>query len=203
MAVNAELRTTTAEEYLAFERQAQERHEFVEGIIFAMSGGTREHSLVASNAAAELHSLLRSRPCEVYGDNLRVKVSETGDYVYPDVVIACGDIQFEDAESDTLLTPLVVVEVLSPSTEAYDRGKKAALYRQIPSLQHYVLIAQDRISVEVFTRMDAAWVLTEARRLEDSVRLEAIGCDLALAEVYAKVQFPSADAAVTDGEAPG
>ena len=187
----------TAQEYLAFERRAEEKHEFVEGIIYVMSGGTREHGLVNANVVGELRDRLRSRPCEAYGGNVRVKVSETGAYVYPDVVVACGDIQFEDIESDTLLNPLVVIEVLSPTTEAYDRGKKAALYRQMPSLQHYVLVAQDRVSVEVFTRQGGQWGLTEATRLAETVRLDAIDCDLPLAEVYAKVQFAE------EGEATG
>ena len=192
----AELRRrVTAQDYLDFERRAEEKHEFAEGMIYAMSGGTREHGLVSGNVLGELRHRLRSRPCEAYGGNVRVKISAAGAYVYPDVVVACGDIQFEDAASDVLLNPLVVIEVLSPTTEAYDRGKKAALYRQIPSLQHYVLVAQDRVSVEMFTRQGAQWGLVEVTHLEETVHLDAIDCDLPLAEVSAKVQFPEPDEA--------
>ena len=188
-------RRITAEEYLAFERQAEQRHEFVEGIIYAMSGGTRPHALIGANVSRGLGNQLADRPCEVYAGNLRVKVNSEGDYVYPDVAIACGDIQLEDEHSDVLINPLVVVEVLSPSTEAYDRGKKAALYREIASLQHYVLIAQDRVSVEAYTRQGETWTLTEARTLDTSVRLSAVGCELPLVDVYAKVRFPDVPAA--------
>jgi Uma2 family endonuclease len=195
-------RRVTAEEYLAFERQAEERHEFVEGIIYAMSGGTRPHALIGANVSRELGNRLSDRPCEVYAGNLRVKVNSEGDYVYPDVAIACGDIQLEDDNSDTLLNPLVVVEVLSPSTEAYDRGKKGALYRAIPSLQHHVLVAQDRVSVEVYTRQGDWWAFTEGRSLEATVLLSALDCELPLAEVYAKVQFPDASLAPTPTPSP-
>jgi Uma2 family endonuclease len=194
-------RRVTAQDYLALDRSAHQQHEFVEGIIYAMSGGTREHGLVTANAVGELRYRLRSRPCEAYGGNVRVKAGDADEYVYPDVVVACGDIKFEDSAGDTLLNPPVVIEVLSPTTEAYDRGRKAALYRRIPSLQQYVLIAQDRVSVEVFSRQGGQWSLAEATRLEETLHLDSVDCDLPLAEVYAKVRFGAPDGAVSGGEA--
>ena len=138
----------TPEEYLARERRAETKSEYLRGEVFAMAGASRAHNLIASNAAGELRQQLRDRPCEVYPSDMRVKVSPSGLYTYPDVTVVCGEPQFEDAEVDTLLNPKVLVEVLSPSTADYDRGGKFTHYRRLPSLQEYVLISQDRPLVE-------------------------------------------------------
>jgi Uma2 family endonuclease len=178
----------TPEEYLKLEREAEHKSEYYRGEIYAMSGTSREHILVAGNVFASLHQQLRRRLCEVYQADMRVKVSPTGLYTYPDVVVVCGKPQFEDAELDTLLNPTVLIEVLSPSTEACDRGAKFEQYRTLASLVDYLLIAQDRCHVEHFARQpDGRWLLSEARSLEETLRIASIECELALAEVYEKV----------------
>ena len=131
----------TPEEYLALERQAEYRSEFFHGEIFAMAGASREHNLIAGNVSRELGNQLKGRPCETYQSDMRVKVSDTGLYTYPDVVVACGELAFEDDEVDTLLNPTLLIEVLSESTESYDRGKKFGYYRTIQSLAEYLLVA--------------------------------------------------------------
>jgi Uma2 family endonuclease len=131
----------TPEEYLARERQVDTKSEFYDGELFAKAGASRSHNLIVGNVTGELRAQLRGRPCEVYPADMRVKVSETGLYAYPDVVVVCGEPRFEDEHLDTLLNPTVIVDVLSPSTEAYDRGEKFAQYRKLASLREYVLIA--------------------------------------------------------------
>ncbi|ETW93057.1 MAG: hypothetical protein ETSY1_40940, partial [Candidatus Entotheonella factor] len=126
-------------------------------------------------------------------NDMRVKVSHTGLYTYPDVVIACGDIQFEDAATDTLLTPTVIVEVLSSSTEAYDRGEKFAHCRRLTSLQEYLLVAQDKVRIEHYVRQGDQWILSEISDLNNTLHLAAVDCTIALQEVYDKVQFAESD----------
>ncbi len=180
----------TPEEYLARERRAETKSEYLRGEMFAMSGASREHNLIAGNVSRELGQQLRERPCEVYQADMRVKVSPTGLYTYPDVTVACGELQFEDAEVDTLLNPTVLVEVLSPSTADYDRGGKFAHYRRLASLQEYILVSQDRPLVEHYVRQGSdQWLLTEQRGLEDTLVLPSIGCQIPLAEIYLKVRF--------------
>lgn len=179
----------TPEEYLALERAAEFKSEYVNGEIFAMAGATREYNLIAANVLAGLHGQLTARPCEVYGSDMRVQVSDTGLYTYPDVVAVCGGARFEDEHRDTLLNPSVLVEVLSPTTESYDRGEKFAHYRRLASLQDYVLIAQDKVRVEHFARQGGQWLLTEASDVDGTIHLAAIGCTLALRDVYAKVDL--------------
>jgi Uma2 family endonuclease len=179
-------------EYLELERAAEFKSEYFDGEIFAMSGASRAHGLIAANILASLHGQLRGKPCELFVADMRVKVDATGLYTYPDLVVACGDIRFEDKSLDTLLNPLVVIEVLSPSTEAYDRGTKFEHYRRLESLQEYVLVAQDRYHVDVFRRGEGGdWILSEARGLEETIRLPAIECQLELREVYDKVELPA------------
>jgi Uma2 family endonuclease len=183
----------TPEEYLARERLAETKSEYYDGETFAMSGGSEEHSLIATNAATELNLQLRERPCKVYNSDMRVQVAEEGPFTYPDVTVVCGEAQFADAEVDTLLNPTLIVEVLSPTTELWDRGGKFEQYRQRESLQEYVLIAQDRPHAERFSRQpDGQWLLAEVNGLEAVLALPAIGCELALAQVYHKVTFPAA-----------
>ncbi|MGV3724709.1 MAG: Uma2 family endonuclease, partial [Actinomycetota bacterium] len=162
---------------------------YYDGQMLLMSAASRPHILITSNINWELNSQLRDRPCEVYGGDLRLKVTDAGLYTYPDLTVACGDIRFEDARSDTLLNPLVVIEVLSPSTEAYDRGRKFSLYRTLDSLQEYVLVSQSEHRVERFTRQPDSedWLYSEAVGLEAEMVLTSIGCRLLLSEVYRKV----------------
>jgi Uma2 family endonuclease len=180
----------TAQQYLEIERRAEYKSEFLNGELFAMSGASRAHNLIATNVTRELSGQLRGRPCETYASDMRVKVSVTGLYTYPDVVVVCGEAEFEDAHVDTLLNPTVIVEVVSPSTEAYDRGEKFAQFRELASLQGYILIAQDRPRIERFRRSEGKdWLFSAVDGLEETAHLTSIGCDLALADVYERVQF--------------
>ena len=185
----------TPKEYLALERKAGYKSEYVNGQIIAMAGASRQHNLIAGNLYREVSRQVRGRPCEAYISDMRVKVGSTSLYTYPDVVAACGEIRFEDASRDTLLNPLVIVEVLSASTEAYDRGEKFAHYRRLESLQEYLLVAQDKVRLEHYVRQGSQWVLSEVSDLNDTVHLAAIGCDVVLQEVYDKVQFVTSDEA--------
>ena len=183
-------KTFTAEEYLALERSALEtKCEFVDGQIYAMVGATREHNLIGVNIAAELRSQLKSRPCEAYANDMRVKAAEAKGYHYPDLAVVCGKPEFEDSHGDTLLNPTVLVEILSSSTEAYDRGGKFAAYRKIPSLREYLLVSQDQPLIERYAKQGEAWVLTETEGLEGVVKVDAIDCILAMREVYDKLQI--------------
>jgi Uma2 family endonuclease len=173
---------------LAIERKAEYKSEFFRGEMFAMAGASREHTLVAGNMLTALNNQLSGRDCEVYGNDMRVKVSPTGLYTYPDVSVVCGKPQFEDASVDTLLNPKVIVEVLSESTEGYDRGKKFEHYRNVSSLAEYVLIAQDTPHVEVHTRQsDGRWLMWETNDLAHVARLQSIDCSLKLSDIYARV----------------
>ena len=182
----------TPEEYLAFEREADVKHEYYAGEIFAFAGASRQHNLIAGNVFAGLHAQLRKRPCEVYPSDMRVRVSPTGLYTYPDVTVVCEEARFDDENKDTLLNPMVIVEVLSPSTEGYDRGGKFEQYRKLESVQEYVVIAQDRVHVERWGREENnQWLLSETDNVEDVITLPSIGCRLAVADLYEKVEFES------------
>lgn len=185
-------RKYTPEEYLALERQAEHRSEYYASEIFAMSGASEAHNLIAGNIFASLHTQLRGRPCRVYMSDMRVKVSPTGLYTYPDVVVVCGERQFDDVQHDTLLNPNVIIEVLSPSTEAYDRGNKAAQYRQLPSLSEHLLVSQEQMHVEQYIRQaDGQWLFFEASGKDARIHLPSINAVLALAEIYDNVPFSS------------
>ncbi len=176
-------------EYLALERKAVFKSEYHDGLITAMAGTSREHNLITINFAREISSQLKDRPCEAYVSDMRVYIDRTGLYTYPDVVVACGEPRFQDDEVDTLLNPTVIVEVLSPTTEVYDRGKKFLHYRRLPSLREYVLVSQDRVLVERFTRQGDEGLLTELNQIDDTLRLGSIDCELPLREIYAKVKL--------------
>jgi Uma2 family endonuclease len=183
----------TPEEYLELERKSPERSEYFAGEIFAMGGASEPHNLVVTNVVAELRGQLKGRPCRTYANDMRVKVSPTGLYTYPDVVVVCGEARFEDAHRDTLLNPTIIFEVLSKSTEAYDRGEKFEHYRKLASLAEYLLISQDKVHVDHYVRQpDQQWLLSESGALEQRVALPAIGCELSLAEVYDKVDLSAA-----------
>lgn len=183
----------TVEEYLVLEREAEYKSEYVNGHIIAMSGASRRHNIIAGNIYSGINSQLRGRPCESYISDMRVRVSETGLYTYPDVVAVCGDIRFADDQSDTLLNPTVIVEVLSSSTEAYDRGDKFAHYRRLESLQDYLLVSQETARVEHYVQQGKKWLLSEASALTDTVHVASIQCDLVLGDIYDKVQFQNTD----------
>lgn len=179
----------TPEEYLALERQVEDKSEYFNGEICAMTGASRRHNLVAANILAALHSQLRKRPCEVYSSDMRVKVSTTGLYTYPDVVVVCGEPLFDDKQKDTLLNPVVLIEVLSKSTASYDRGEKFEHYRKLDSLAEYLVIAQNKYHVEHYVRQpDKRWLLSETDDEQQTIHLAAIECDLVVADIYDKVE---------------
>ena len=180
----------TPQEYLERERRAQTRSEFYRGEIFAMSGASWEHTLIKDNFAAETRQRLKGGPCHVLTSDLRVKVDASGLYTYPDIVIVCQEPQFEDQVFDTLVNPRVIVEVLSESTEKYDRGLKFGHYRQLPSLQEYILVAQDRLLVERYVRQgDNTWILTVFDKQGTSFSFGTIDAEIPLGEIYLGVTF--------------
>jgi len=191
-------RLITPAEYLALERNAREKSEYVNGRVYAMAGASRVHNLIVASILRELGVKLRGRPCEAYASDMRVKVQHTGMYTYPDVVALCEEPRLEDEELDTLLNPSVIVEVLSPATERYDRGEKFAHYRRLISLQEYVVVAQDMRRVEHFRREGDHWVLTEINDPGGELRLPSLECVLKLADIYDRVDFP-ADGASLQG----
>lgn len=183
------LRYTPAE-YLALERAAETKSEYLDGEIFAMAGASRRHNLITGNLIARLTLQLEKRPCEVYPSDMRVKVSATGLYTYPDVTVVCGEPTFEDDAFDILLNPTLLAEVLSKSTAGYDRGAKFDHYRTIPSLREVLFVDQDSIQVVQYARQDDdTWILSETQDLEGVLSFSSIAARLSMLEIYAKVPF--------------
>ena len=181
----------TSEEYLARERQASFRSEFYRGEMFAMAGAGWPHTLIKDNMSREAGNCLRDGPCQVVTSDLRVKISATGLYTYPDLVVVCDEPQFEDQVQDTLLNPLVIVEVLSDSTEKYDRGTKFSHYRQLPSVQEYVMVAQNRLLIERYVRQtDDSWLLTVFGESADTFDFASIGASIPMSAIYRGVKLP-------------
>ena len=190
MAIARPIHRLTEAEYLEIERVAEIKSEFFDGEMFAMSGGTRAHSLIATNLAGEFRGKLRGRPCIAYSADLRVKVESAGLFTYPDLSVTCGGERFEDQEKDTLLNPTLIAEVLSESTEAYDRGRKFELYGQIPDLREFLLVSQWEPRIEQFIRQPGGeWLLRHATGLEAQLQLPSLDITIALGEVFAKVEF--------------
>jgi Uma2 family endonuclease len=175
------------DEYLALERAAEYKSDYVDGRIDAMAGASREPILITFNISRSLGNQLADRPCEVYPSEMRLKPAQARSYRYPDIAVVCGAAEFEDQLSDTLLNPTLIVEVLSPSTEASDRGEKFAEYRRIPHLREYLLVKQDQPRIEHYARQGVGWFLTVAEGLDAILPLDAIGCVLELREVYRRV----------------
>jgi Uma2 family endonuclease len=192
----APLQRLTEAEYLALERDGEQRHEYFAGELFAMGGGSEAHNLITLNVAGALRTALRGRPCRVYASDMRLKVALTGHYTYADVMAVFGERQFEDGRRDTLLNAVLVVEVLSPRTEAYDRGEKFAHYRRLPSLKEYVLVSQHQPRVERYThqREGEDWLLTEVSDPEGRIALASLGCEIAMADIYEQIEFPEGPA---------
>jgi Uma2 family endonuclease len=180
----------TPEQYLEIERKAETRSEYYQGEMFAMAGASWAHVTISANVTSALHIHFRGGGCSVGGSDTRVNIPGTGLYTYPDVVAICGKPQFLDGQFDTLLNPTVIVEVLSPSTELYDRGRKFDHYKTIDSLRDYLLIASDRIVVDLFSRQpDGRWLLTSARGVTESVEIPSLNLRLSLADIYERVEF--------------
>jgi Uma2 family endonuclease len=188
----APLRRFSEEEYLEREELAREKHEFYRGEIFAMPGSSFAHNRIAGAVVARLHGQLRGKPCEVLPSDMRI-TSPSGLFTYPDAVIVRGEPELKKHQgTETLLNPTVIIEVLSNSTERYDRGAKFELYQSIPSLAEYVLIAQDRPHIDHFARQsDGSWRLTSANGIDATMSLPAVGCRLSLAEVYEQISADS------------
>lgn len=177
--------TFTFAEFVAQERARDTKHELVNGEVFAMAGGTIEHGRLASNVTISLGAQLRGRPCSLFSSDVMIHVLATGLATYPDLSVVCGALERDPEDANTIVNPIVLVEVLSDSTEAYDRGEKFAHYRRIPSLREYVLVSQDEPRIEVFRRgEDGIWSLHEAGAKE-RVKLASITCELSVDDVYA------------------
>jgi Uma2 family endonuclease len=185
----------TEEQYILRERAAHEKSEFLRGRVFAMSGGSPRHNLIIANVSGALRQALRDRPCVVLSSDQRVCIEPTGLYTYPDVTVVCGPLRVHPRFDDTLVNPTVVVEVLSSSTEAYDRGAKFAHHRQIESLREVLLVSQDERVVEHYARLaDGSWRLTTWTE-HQTVEMPALEGGLALDEIYDKVELVAAEPA--------
>ena len=179
------------EEYLALERQAETKSEYFRGEVFAMAGASFAHTSISFNLLVSLAPQLKRGLCTARSSDLRVNVRATNFYAYPDIVVVCGQPQFEDRHRDTLLNPTVIFEILSRSTEGYDRGEKFANYRTLESLTDFILVSQHRPLVEHYARQpDETWLLKSCEGLKAVLLLPSIGCELPLAEIYDKVEWP-------------
>jgi Uma2 family endonuclease len=189
MATNPVKRKWTLEEYLAYEQETGIKHEYLDGEIYAMSGGTDKHSLIKFNLGVELgQQLKKSKTCRGYDSDMRVKITDTK-YVYPDLTVVCGEARFSDEEHTMLLNPTLVVEVMSATSENYDKGQKADFYQGISSVQSYLLLDQNKAHAQLHTRHESAWLKRTFSGLDAVVPLESIGCTLALSEAYRNVEF--------------
>jgi Uma2 family endonuclease len=190
MGVAEPVKRLTEVEYLDLERSLESKNEFFGGEMFAMSGGTPLHSQIATNLAREIGNKLKDRDCIPYNSDLRLKVEATGLFTYPDLSVVCGPLQFAPGTDDTVVNPTLIIEVLSDSTEAYDRGKKFENYRQMPSLREYLLVSQKEPRIEQFIRQEnEQWLLREAAGLEATLALPSLEIKISLAEVFAGVEF--------------
>ena len=175
------------EEYLTWERKQSFKNEYHNGQIVAMSGASRAHNRITVDITIQLGNQLMEGECEVFASEMRVRTSPTGSYFYPDVIVVCDEPRFEDDTFDTLLNPIVVIEVLSSSTAAYDRGEKFESYKQLASLQEYILISQDRVRVESYRRQGTRWLHNTFQHLEDVLPLASIECEVPLRAIYGRV----------------
>lgn len=190
MASNA-VTKVTEEQYLALDRAAEFRSELLDGEIVAMSGGSPRHSKLQINLALEIETALRGTPCQTFSSDLRVRVSPRM-YTYPDLTVVCGKLLLADDRQDILLNPKVLFEVLSPSTEYYDRGVKFRRYREIESLTDYILVDQDQARIEQFTRGEAhTWTFRDYQDASETLLIESIGVSLPIARIYERIEFPS------------
>ena len=181
-------------QYLEQERLAERKSEYFRGEMFAMSGASPRHVSIVTNLVGWFWQRLKGTPCRVYSTDLRLRVTPAGLYTYPDVMVLCGDAQFADDQKDTVLNPVLIVEVLSKSTRDYDRGRKFQHYRTLPSLVEYLTVAQDQPHIEHWTRQqENRWLLAEFGNPGQSIHLASIGCVLPLAEVYEKIEWTTGE----------
>jgi Uma2 family endonuclease len=187
--------TMTVEEYLAFEESSDVKHEYYAGQVFAQAGASERHNIIVGSVLSLLYGQLRQRPCNVYPSDMRLEIQHTGLYTYPDISVVCGQAQFADTSRSTLINPIVIIEVLSPSTEGYDRGKKFQNYRTIETLQEYILVSQDIKQIEHYVRQpDDLWLLSFTSEASGITMLPSIDCTLTIADVYEKVAFDDSEA---------
>lgn len=184
----------TEAEYLAFERESDIKHEYLDGYVIAMAGASRQHNLICANLSRLIGNHILDRNCELYQSDMRVKTI-SADYTYPDVTVVCGSPDFADNQMDILLNPTLIIEVLSSSTERYDRGKKFQDYRERNTLQEYVLVSQETARIERFVRQNDEWIFADAQGLDSTIILTSLDCTLQLSDVYRKVEFNPDDAA--------
>ena len=186
----------TVAEYLEFELLTDKKHEYVDGEVYAMSGASAAHVDISGNLFASLHAQFRTTNCTVHNSEMRVKVLATGNYFYPDLSIVCGQRELSpETSAATLLNPTVLIEVLSPSTELYDRTTKFFQYQRLPSLQDYILVSQNEPRLECFSRgSDATWILSQATTLDTTLRIPSLELDLALNVIYENITFPDPEA---------
>jgi Uma2 family endonuclease len=187
-------------EYLALERESEERHEYLDGEIYEMAGESPEHGAVCTNIGGQLYTQLRGRDCQVFSKDIKVRSEPTpkrgyttkGLFSYPDLLVVCGELKFHDERRDVLLNPAVIIEVLSPTTEAFDRGEKWSRYQTwLPELSDYVLVSQSKPQIEHFHRQSSGeWLYSLVKELESSLHLTSINCTLQLADVYDRIVFP-------------
>jgi Uma2 family endonuclease len=190
MSLPRTLSVFTAEQYLDLERHTEIRHEFLDGTVYAMSGGSSAHSAICFNLATILGVQLRGTPCKGFSPDMKVRAGDASLYAYPDLAVVCGEPILHDDHGDVLLNPVVIFEVLSRSTEAYDRGEKFERYKTIETLTDYVLVSQDRPRLEHFSRRpDGTWSRTEVSGLEPSLGIASINCRVPLSEVYDRIEF--------------
>jgi Uma2 family endonuclease len=192
MSIPARQHYYTPEEYLALERAADYRSEYLNGEIYAMAGGTPQHGAIAVNIGSELRAQLKAKPCQVFPSDVKIRTTPGGLFAYPDISVVCGPLNYHDAHRDVLTNPVLLVEVLSESTEAFDRGRKFYQYRQIETLTDSLLVSQEEPSIDHYAKQpDGRWLLTTVVGLDARLYLASLDCTLLLREVYAKIEFPS------------
>lgn len=186
------LNKVTVKEYLQIERESRQRYEFHDGFIFALAGGTLNHGLICGNVFGEIRSWLKEKksPCKAMSSEVKLHIQSEKSFLYPDTMVVCGDIEKSKIDPNAVANPVLIVEVLSKTTSAYDRGDKFYLYRQIPGLQEYMLIEQDKAQAEVYKRESGLWRITRVSGLDKSVPLSSIGLEISLADIYRDVEFP-------------
>lgn len=186
----AEKRLPTGEDYLAWEREADFKSEYLRGQIYAMSGASVEHNTIASNLIREIGNGLKGRPCRAFVSDMKVQIDTADAYFYPDISGLCGEMEFHDDRRDTYRNPQFVIEILSDSTESYDRGKKFLHYQMLPSLKEFVLVSQKTAVVEVYRKDGDRWIYQLSRGNGAVLKLESVGCEVPFEEIYRNVEFP-------------
>ena len=198
MVAYAKTTYTTPEEYLYWERKSETKHEYLDGVVVAMAGSTKEHNLITVNVAGEVRQMVKKKQCSTFSTDMRVAIPKSRHYYYPDVAVVCGEAKFEDGVFDTLTNPILIVEVLSESTATIDRTIKLNNYRNLESLRTYVLISQDQPYIDIFQLQANVWVHNIAQGLDAELHLESIGISIPLSEIYAQIPFENQDQNLED-----